>query len=114
MTSKADEPIGLLAGFVQLTQTGQLPPCSQVRRRTLIPVRLLLIQHAPAQAGSNADDSIKPMVSDEPCPLFANVKLVLRSDNVGRSTVHAILIKKQPDNLVAARQHCLRKAQCAP
>lgn len=102
----------MLTGFVQLAQTGQLPPRSQIRCWTLITVRFLLIQHAAAQAGSDANHAIQPVVSYEASPLFADIKLILRSDDVGRSAMHAVLIEEQPDDIMSARQRCFRKAQC--
>ncbi len=48
MPSEADEAVGMLTGFMELPQAGQLPARPKIRCRTLMPLGFLLIQHATA------------------------------------------------------------------
>ena len=113
MTSEADEAVGVLAGFVQLPQTGQLPTRCKVRCRALVAFGFLFIQYATAQTRGDADHTVEPVEADELTPLLCDIQFVLGGHCVGRRAVYTILIKEQPDNLVPARQHRLGETQGA-
>ncbi|MNJ78402.1 hypothetical protein D3C77_761490 [compost metagenome] len=49
----------------------------------------------------------------ERAPLASHVQFVLGGDDVGRGTVHPVLIEEQPGNLMPAGQHRLGEAQGA-
>jgi len=83
MTSKADQAISLLGGFVQLAKTRQLPACGKICRRTFVPFSLLFIQHTPAQTSSDTDDTVEPVSTDETSPLLANIEFVLCGHQIG-------------------------------
>jgi hypothetical protein len=110
VTSKAHEAISVLAGFVQLTETGQLPARREVRRRTLVALSFLIIQHATAQTCGDAHHAVQLMMTDELAPLLSDINLVLRGYGVSRGAMYTILVEKQSDYLVPTRQYGLSEA----
>ncbi len=73
----------------------------------------LFIQHATAQASGDADHAVEPVGLDELAPLSGDIEFILRGHNIARRAMHAILIQKQPDDLVppASTASAKRKAR---
>ncbi len=103
----------MLAGFMQLSEAGELPSRSKVRSRALVTFRFLFVQHATAQAGGDADDTIESVTTDELTPLLRDIQFVLRRHGIRRGAMHAVLIEEKPDDFVPAGKHCLAEAQRA-
>lgn len=98
---------------MQLPQARQRPRRVDVDRAALIARGLFAVEHATAQGGGDAHHGVKLVPADELTPLASDVLLILgRNDAVGRA-VDAILIKKQPHNLVSTGQRRLGEQQGA-
>lgn len=113
MTSEADQTVRLLAGFMQLSEAGQLPSRSEVGRRAQVALGFLLVQYTTTKASGDADHAIELMTMDELTPLLRDVQFVLRGHGVRRSAVYAVLVEEQPDDFVSAGKHGLAEAQRA-
>ncbi|MNY01262.1 hypothetical protein D3C86_1337870 [compost metagenome] len=98
---------------MQLAEAGQFPRRADGYSLALIASGFFLVQHATTQRGGDAHHAIELMVADKGVPLLGQVRFILGRDHAGGRVVDAVLIEKQPDNLVPAGQRGLGEQQGA-
>jgi len=76
-------------------------------------IGFFLIEYSTAQGCGDADYRVQLPAIYEVLPFTGEIDFVLGRNDRAAGVVHAVLIKEQPDNLMAAGEHGFGEAQRA-